>query len=232
MQSDFGPKDLEDQYANEPDLPTEPEPWPEPGPNWTTAYMYLGAAWFFHIYGFAFIMCLTGTLAFVTLVDIVGLKLLTSRGLSASLNCLLVLFGFSRGISLVLNPYGSLERISLLASRLLWSVGFPCLTSMLTTLLLVLVDTTKVSLGPPRFQQFHVVVKLSASHFIVVLGTDIILSFYLQLKVLLLVCQLIYVTWSILLTVGYYRVGYLISRNFKASRDTQGKCKYCFMINK
>lgn len=200
---------------------TEPEPWPEPGPDWSSAYMYLGVAWFIHIYGFASVMFFIAILATITLVDMAGSETLTSRGLSTSLNCLLLLFGYTRGVSLVLNPYGSLERISLLASRLLWSVGFPCLTSMLTTLLLVLVDTTKVSLGPPKFQQFHVVMKLSVTHFILVLGTDVILSFYLRLKALLLVCQLIYITWSVLLTVGYYRVGYLISRNFTASRGTK-----------
>ena len=142
--------------------------------------------------------------------------------LSLTFNTLLFVLGVTRAVSLFSNPYGSNEKVPILLSRMMWSVGFPCLTSAMTTLLLVLLDTTRLSLGPPRFQKFSTVSFSCGCHFFLVLGSDILVSSFVELKLLLLVCQFIYVLWSGLLAVGFFRVSFLMKKNFASTFSKSG----------
>ncbi|XP_022082171.1 uncharacterized protein LOC110974691 [Acanthaster planci] len=217
----------EAEPSAEPESESEPEPvgedWPEPGPDWNTLPELIGVAFTCHVYIFAI---------YFSLLTLYGLQILIAlifefkKGnrsvLSLTFNTLLFLLGMTRAVSLFANPYGSYQNLPMVLSRMMWSVGFPCLTAAMTTVLLVLLDTTRLSLGPPRFQKFSTVSICCAGHFIAVLGSDLLVSAFIDLKVILVICQFIYVAWSGSLAVGFFRVSYKMKKNFASTFAKKG----------
>ncbi|XP_033626539.1 uncharacterized protein LOC117289502 [Asterias rubens] len=217
----------EPEPSAEPESESEPEPvgedWPEPGPDWSVLPSILGVALQCHVYIFAVYFTLLGLYGGQILISLIyELKKGNKSILSFTFNSLLLVLGVTRAVSLFNNPYGSNENVPLLLSRMMWSVGFPCMTASMTTLLLVLLDTTRLSLGPPRFQKFSTVSLSCGFHFLLVLGSDMLVSAFTELKLFLLLCQFIYITWSGLLAFGFFRVGYLMKKNFASTFSKSG----------
>ncbi|XP_077869232.1 uncharacterized protein LOC144360326, partial [Saccoglossus kowalevskii] len=201
----------------------EGEAWPEPGPEWSIAFDTWTWAWEMHVYGFSLMF---GLISLISMLNLMcqDRKTIRKRVISICLTSLTILLGVTRTVSLIVNPYGSSKSVPLEMSRVLWSIGFPALTSGLSTLLLVLLDSTKMTLGPPTFQQIHTLLPVIVSHFVLVISVDILVATYAQVEVLLLVCQVLYIVWAGLLSSGFYIMAYKLHRNLKAgnvSKTTQ-----------
>ena len=196
---------------------TEPEPnpensWPEPGPEWPKAYEQWRDAWPSHTYGFAAVFTLIAVIPPLELFRIYSTQ---GKKTALKLSILLMIFIFSttRAIALFVNPYGSRMTLPPLLTRLLFSIGHPCIIAALSLLLLVLIDTTKMDIAPPRFQRVAFIVPVVTVHVFLVVLSDIIVGYYSEAKVLLLFCQVYFLVTGLTLTVGYASVGRKISKN-------------------
>lgn len=200
---------------------SEPEPnaessWPEPGPDWPVAFKKWEWAWELHVYGFG------AAFTLVTLLPVLEmLRLHASKrrktALKVTLLTMISVFCVTRAIALFVNPYGSTGRLDAGLTRLLFAIGNPCAISALSLLLLVLIDTTKMNVAPPKFQRLRYIIPVVVVHVILVIASDFIVANYLEAKDLILVCQLYYTVVGAFLTVGFAKVTYKISQNVAAN---------------
>lgn len=194
----------------------EPENWPEPGPNWPEAIHKWQFVWDIHVilFGTCFLFIVFNST--LTLATLRPLKQQTGQRptLQIVLQCMMLTLGLTRCASLYVDPYGAKNRLPFLLTRILWSIGYPCLTATFSLLLVVLLDTTKLTLGPPLFQKTSTILIFIACHFILVLSSETGVFLVESVGVLLLICQMLFATFGIVLGIGYSVVGYRIKRNF------------------
>lgn len=189
---------------------------PEPRPEWSTAIQTWGKAWDLHIYLFAVVYILIAVTSGVGLADDV-LSGHSIKGLKLALYLTLLLFGFSRAIILLVDPYSSLGTLDPLSAYITWSLGFPCVLTALGLLLLVFIDATNMmNVAPPRFQKFSTALGVMVVNVIIVVGTDLIFLLIQKLLVLIIVCHLYFVLFGVILTTGFIRVGFQLSSNSAA----------------
>ena len=141
--------------------------------------------------------------------------------LKSSLLVIIFIFSSTRAMALFVDPYGSTKRFHLIVSQLLFSLGHPCIISALSLLLLVLIDTTKMNVAPPKFQRIQFIIPVVVFHVVLVIVTDFVVVYFLEAKVLLLVCQLYFLSLGLLLAAGYVRVGWKIHVNIKANVNSK-----------
>lgn len=214
----------------EPEAEPEPEMWPEPGPNWDVAYSLWGPAWPFHVYFFAAMFCLIALLAICVLSTFYKkLKLCVRNKMTISILVMILVFGLSRAAFLCLDPYLASGAISPLLYHLLWSIGPPVQTSAFSIVLLVLLDSTKLTIGPPRFQKLSTIAIITLCHFAVVLTVHMLVLYNPDVSDLLIVCQTIFIAYGAALAVGYVYVGVAIKRNSTIAHSG-GKCLFCLKL--
>nr|KAG5690608.1 hypothetical protein BaRGS_022612 [Batillaria attramentaria] len=208
----------------EPEPQSEPEAWPEAGPDWPSAKTLWQSAWPFHVYFFSFAFIVISLVALYTVVTALWHKHRRSSAMgrtAIALNVMVFSFAITRAVFLLADPYFSEEVVPFIAARLVWSFGIPGFTASFSIMLLILLDTTKMSLGPPRFQRLGTVVVIWVLHMLIVLITDL-LVFYVEADVrpLLVMCQMLFVVYGALLALGYVYVGVKMKGNLKASADS------------
>ena len=194
--------------------------WPEPGPNWPEAKNTWGLAWEIHVYTLGGSWALAGLYYLLFFVQAI-FRISSGRKKRPfiMLSFQLLIHALCRCLVLFINPYGSnsSSQVTMVVSIVTWSFGTAGLTSAFGVLLLILLDTTKVNIAPPKFQNITVLVVLTSINFSFVLLTDIIVAIYASVELLLLVCQLIFSVWGMVITVGYFVVAYRTRRNLKAT---------------
>ncbi|CAH1779104.1 unnamed protein product [Owenia fusiformis] len=204
---------------------SEPEPegeaWPEPAPEWDKAMDKWKGAWYFHVYFFTLLYIIIFFIATLSLVRLLMLykRKNVKRPLTTSLNIMLCSFGLLRTVSLLLDPYSAYQHIQFEISHIIWTVGFPCLTTAFSIPLLALLDSTKVYIAPPKFQKLSSILVITLFHFVLVITTDTLVFMVPGTSYLLVICQVLYVVWGLSLAGGYAFVAYKISRNLKATAD-------------
>lgn len=158
---------------------------------------------------------------------------LGNKYLSVCLNAMVFLFGITRAFVLFLDPYHQGDLINaLLVMRLLWSIGGPCLTASDCLIILALVETSRVSIAPPRFQKLGTISIVIAVHFVLVIVSDTVVSMYTEAKVMILMCQLFFSAWGIILGAGYANLAYKLDKKLfshKQVKDKEDKM-YIFLI--
>lgn len=205
-------------------IPAEPEPTdvtpetnPEPGPEWSTAFQTWGKAWDLHIYLFAVIYILIAVTSGVGLADDV-LTNHRKKGLKLTLYLTFLFLGCSRAIILFVDPYSSQGILEFFSAYITWSLGFPCVLTALGLLLLVFVDATNMMhIAPLRFQKLSAALGVMLLNVIIVLGTDIVFLFTQKVVALIIICHVYFVSLGIILTAGFFRIGFHISSNSAAS---------------
>ena len=205
--------------TNEPETEFEMS-WPEPEPDWLDAFEKWKVAWPLHTYGFAVTFAV---LALLPLFEMLRMFLGKTRKSALKLSLLVMIFIFcaTRAVALFVDPYGSARRLDLVTNQLLLSLGHPCIISALSLLLLVLIDTTRMNVAPPRFQRVKFIVPVLTLHITLVLVTDFVVAYFLEAKVLVLLCQIYFLVLGFLLTAGYIRVGWKIRMNAKANINSK-----------
>ena len=199
----------------------EPEQIPdtnlEPRPKWSTAIKIWGKAWHLHIYLFAVVYISIAVTSGVGLVDDV-LSGQSIKGLKLALYLSLLFFGFSRAIILLVDPYRSLGTVEPISAYVTWSLGFKCVLTALGLLLLVFIDATNmVNVAPPRFQNLYTALGVMVVSAIIAVGTDIIFLRIQKLFILMMICHLYFVLFGVILTIGFFRVGFQLSSNSAAN---------------
>ena len=190
----------------------EPENWPEPGPLWEEAYKTWKWAWELHVYLYATSFLAIGLYAGCYVVFNVydGLQ---GKYLSVSLNIMVTIFGFTRAFVMFLDPYQQGNIIQHAAvMRVIWSIGGPCLTASDCLMILALLETTKISIAPPKLQQASVNVVIIFLHFTLVIATDCVVSDYVEAKAMLLFCQIFFIVWGGVLGTANIILGYKLDK--------------------
>lgn len=211
--------------TGEPSAATEPtsEPeisWPEPEPDWPEAFTQWKDAWPLHTYGFAAVFTIISLIPPLELLRM-HVEKAKITALKSSLLITIFLFSSTRAVALFVDPYGSTKRFYLVVTQLLFALGHPCIISALSLLLLVLIDTTKMSIAPPKFQSVKFIIPVVISHIALVVVTDFVVVYFLEAKILLLMCQIYFLVLGILLAVGYVRVGWKIRINIRANVNSK-----------
>lgn len=210
----------------------EPEHWPEPEPRWNEAYKTWRWAWELHIYMFATAFLAIGLYAGYYVIANVydGLQ---GKYLSLSLNVMVALFGFSRAFVMYLDPYHQGNIIhNITVMRIMWSLSGPCLTASDCLMILALVETANISIAPPKLQKASVNATIISLHFILVIISDCVVSTYVEAKIMLLFCQLFFVTWGCVLGTANFVLGNKLDRKLfshKKQKETADKVYVCLI---
>ena len=193
--------------------------WPEPEPEWSVAFIEWKDAWPLHTYGFAVVFTV---IALMPPFEMLRMYLDKTRlsALKATILSIIFIFGSTRAFLLFVDPYGSRKSLPNILNQLLFSIGHPCIISALSLLLMVLIDTTKMNVAPPKFQRVKFIIPIVISHVALVIVTDFVVAFFLEAKVLLLLCQIYFLLLGSLLSVGYICVSWKIRKNIIKSQNT------------
>lgn len=199
------------------------EAWPEPGPDWAKAYKEWGAAWEIHVYLFAviFLGFAVYSAVFIGHALYMGLR---QTYLGFSLNVVMLILGFTRAFVLFTDPYLQGTVINNVHfMRVMWSLASPCLTSADCIVILSLLETANISLGPQRMQKFSLLIKIILLHFTLVLITNFIVSEFVEAKAMLVFCQVFYIIWGSVLGVGYFALAYKLDHKLFGHKQVKSK---------
>lgn len=105
-----------------------------------------------------------------------------------------------------------------LASLLIESFSKALLLSAFSILLLILLETTKISLAAPRLQNIWMLLGITTV-FLVVLLTLNLLVLYGSREIWFLIANLVVFIWGLVTCIGYTVAGYRVWRNLKSSRQ-------------
>lgn len=190
--------------------------WPEPEPRWSEAFNDWGAAWPLHIYIFGLFYTFAFIFATVCILSIIKKFKDGKAKLTMALLVMVLLFNVSRAISLFADPYYAFNNIHFILARIIWSVGLPFLTSSFSLVFLVLLDTTKMDIGPPKFQRFSAISIVTGIHITIVVTSDFIVFYNESAKMMLVFCQGIFLSYGLTLAIGYMYVGIKMKQNCAA----------------
>lgn len=196
--------------------------WPEPVPNWPEAKRSWKWGWPFHVYFFTVLYCLVIVRALVVLFT-QGKAFLRSKNHRFVMNSLLLVFGTLRVVFFVWDPYGSdpiHTETELVACIITFGIATACLTSAFSFLLLIVVESTRFSLAPSRFQNPSFLAGVWVGNVLYVITSDLVVAHFHEAKVMILICQIAFALWGILIALGYIITAIRLWRNLRASRET------------
>jgi hypothetical protein len=183
---------------------------PEPNPNWPEAKLEWKAAWETHIYIFA--------IAFAV-IAFTAVYLLTIRKEGkyrkryfGTLQVLLVIVGLTRFLSLVVDPYMSNDPVTLPVAlhRFVFGLALPCLLSAFSLVFLTLIQTSRVSFIHRNVINWKVITTLCSLHFIANTVAELLVSYNIEPRIVLLLCNSYVCLWGLLLFIGFPAVGHKI----------------------
>ncbi|XP_076054525.1 uncharacterized protein LOC143033228 [Oratosquilla oratoria] len=181
---------------------------------WQFARVQLGAAWWVHVYSSAIVFSLLSLLALCALMRLNACSHLLPRGYFVTIQLLLFLAAFFRGVYLFHDAYNCDNKLPPPLSFLLFNTGAPCIVGALAVLVLALLRATRTSLLPPRLQTplalatmvaFHVGLSVAADVVVGVMGS--------QTAPLHVVVQAVTAIWATSLCVGYVWVFSSVERS-------------------
>ncbi|XP_071790172.1 uncharacterized protein [Asterias amurensis] len=192
--------------------------WPAPTPDWPVAFAEWQWGWYVHIYTFPTLYLFLTIYIIVWFVS--GCLNGESRSeggyrgnkktprLNATLHGLVLVSCSSRCTFLYIDPYGTRKLLPCPLGPVLWSMGWPFITASISVLLLVLLETTKMSLAPPKFQRPSILACIVVPSLCFVLVTDFLVAYDNSTKYALLVCQVMFIIWGALLGSGFLFVAW------------------------
>ncbi|KAL4234301.1 hypothetical protein ACF0H5_005952 [Mactra antiquata] len=211
---------------SEPPIAEAESPSTEPEPYWPTAFEEYGPAWELHVYACACIFILIAMLTVCSMTYYLKNRQSLKQGtLTFTLQCLLSLFTLFRSLSMFINPYQTAKNLPKIVFLMMWSLALPGLTASFSVLLLVFLDTTKMTLGPPVFQRLPVLLTFTACHFVIVMLSEIVCQIGKACKPMLLFCQLLFILYGVLLSVGYMYTAVVLHRKC-VNGVIHGKCLF------
>lgn len=195
--------------------------WPEPAPNWPEAKQTWAWGWSFHVYFFTALYCLVIVRGLFVLFT-QGKAFLRSKNHRLVMNSLLLSFGILRLVFFIWDPYGSNPahtKAELVASIITFGIGTACLTSSFSFLLLIVLESTRISIAPSKLQSRSFLTGICAVNVLYIMTSDLIVAHFQNAKVMILICQIAFALWGILVAFGYALAALRLWRNLKASRQ-------------
>lgn len=198
------------------------KPWPEPVPDWPEAKEVWKWGWPFHVYFFTVLYCFIIIRGFYVLLK-QGKTFFRGMDHRFLMNALLLAFGATRVVFLIWDPYGSNPnhtKTELVICIITFGVGTACVTSAFSYLLLIVLESTRISLASSKFQNQRFFLGVWTVNVLYVILSDLIVAHFHKAKVMILICQLTFALWGFLLALGYALAAARLWRNLKASRQT------------
>ena len=128
--------------------------WPEPAPNWPEAKNVWKWGWPFHVYLFTTLNFLVVLRSLYVMIEQRKSHVLT-KDHRFFMNLFLLVFGTTRAVFLLSNPYGSdpdATKSELVICIVTFGIGTACITSAFSFVLLIVLESTRLSLAPSKFQ--------------------------------------------------------------------------------
>ena len=191
-----------------PDFPTDA--LAEPGPDWPVAKEIWGLAWQLHWIGFGVLFALLAVRSLIALVLVNRRKGFCRKPLFVTINSLLLAFGSTRAVYLMMDPYESRENgveDPKWLTLLLFGIAYPCLTSAFCLIHLAFLEVTKLRVGPNRLQDVKFLSAVIVIHFIIVFAAESTSSIKPEMNALLIVCQSFFILWGLLLSGSFIYSG-------------------------
>lgn len=217
--------------SNEPEVPPVN---PEPLPDWEIALEEWKGLWQLHFVGFGVLFLAMAVFSCFCVVRIKRRsKGMTLGNYFLSVCLMLMLFSFSRTLFLILDPYESHTVLNLpvIAVRILFAIGYPCLTSALSLIHFAFLEVNKLRMISRRLQNIKFLVSVIATHFVFVFIVYILITLAPKLARLLILCQTILIAWWLVLAMCFlysaWKVNWetYISAKFfnKTSKETKDR---------
>lgn len=212
---------LTEQEMNKTPSSAEPSPEsrttnpnPEPLPDWNEALMAWKSLWEIHFIGFGLLFLGVALFSCICVVKIkhrAGGMTLGNYFLAVCL--MLMVFSFSRTLFLMLDPYESHTVLNLpvLLIRILFAIGYPCLTSALSLIHFAFLEVNKLRLVSRRLQNIKFLVTVIATHFVFVLVVYLLITLAPKLARLLILCQTILIVWWFVLALCFLYSGWQVN---------------------
>lgn len=196
------------------------EVWPEPHPQWNEAIPRFDWMWFAHIYGFGGLFGFTTLYSLFCLVWFRKTVFAKQKAHFVVTNLGLLFAGFGRFLGLLWDPYLSRESTSVahsLVILILWGTGTAFITSAFSVMLLIVLETTKTNLGPPKMRSLRFLVAITLTNVLYMVMSDTVVWFYPQAIIMIFICHVVFTIWGMAISVGYLVAGFRIRRNLKSS---------------
>ena len=139
------------------------------------------------------------------------------------MNVLLLVFGTTRTVFLSWDPYGSNPnhtKTELIICIITFGIGTACITAAFSILLLIALESTRLSLAPSKVQNRAFLLGVFTINVLYIIISDFTVAHFLEAKVMILICQVIFALWGILVALGYTLAAARLWRNLKASRQS------------
>ena len=193
--------------------------WAEPAPDWHKVLMLWKEMWlcYTRIFGVLYLFLV---LYASTVLWVLRRCFREKKYRLPSLNIMLVFMGLTRSFVFFLNPYSTVEEPSqslIVFFAILTGIGGACTTSAVSILLLIVLDSTKTTLGPSQFTRLPVFLGITVTNVTYLIISDLIVWFEPKAKPMIIACQVSFSLWGLFITVGYLAAGARIRRNLSAS---------------
>lgn len=196
-------------------------PAAEPGPDWLVARRQWGAFWELHWIGFGIGFALIAIHSVLAILFADKKKAFTRRLLFFAVNFLLMTLGIVRSLYLWIDPYESSEnnvQVTLWVNRILFGLGFPCLTSAFCLVHVAFLEVSKIKLGSKKLHSLPFVCSIILFHFAIVFVSDITVALEADKKELLIVCQSFFIVWGFVNSFAFLFSGGQILRKSNETR--------------
>ncbi|ESO83149.1 hypothetical protein LOTGIDRAFT_236753 [Lottia gigantea] len=199
------------------------DPLAEPGPDWDVAKEKWSFAWELHIYLYGLFFLCIGIYCCISVVRLWTLDRLLSRKYFLTLNTLIIGMCAIRAIYLLVDGYNSNGTYHSAVDYLMYGLGFPFLTSAFSILMFALLQATRMQMIPRTVQRFEILVTIIVLHFIISITADVVVGLVVGMKIMLLVCQMIFILWGLFLFTGY---AYVFNRVYGSAVKRQSMISF------
>ena len=190
----------------------------EPEPNWNVARHNLSWLWPLHYTAFGSSALLLALASLWCIYRITRAKTKAPKRYFLTVSFLLLVFGLTRGVYLLLDPYGSHVNFNLPTEveAILGGIAYPCLSSAFTLVFLSLLEVTKLQVFPRSVQRIRILAPLLVSHITVVLFSDIAGVIYPSAIATTLLCRGIFVLWGAFVFSSFLYAGVKVFKMFSS----------------
>lgn len=201
-----------------------------PSPEWISAKQQWGIAWQLHIYTIGVLFLILAIYTLCSLIRLGNRHNLITRGYFVTLNLVLLLLGTTRATLFLIDAYNSNGIFHSALAHILFNTAFPCLTSALSIEIFALLNTLKLKILPAsssKIQQTGILAAIIVSHFILSFTTDVVIGIYANTFVLIVICQVVFISWGLLLSSAYF---YMFRKLIFAGKRQQKQIDHINMV--
>lgn len=190
----------------------------EPLPEWNTAIQEWGAFWQVHIYGLGTLFLLIALFSAFAISKLVYTTDIRRKKVHIVNLALLLMFSLTRSLFLLIDPYYSRKTLSIVAVKLLWGIGQPCLITAYVLIFIVLKNAFMMKQRFRRWYTIKNIALITLPYFFFVCAAEMTISFAHELIGFTFACQLLYVLFTVFLIIFY---SFIASKIWKKKRDAE-----------